>query len=50
MVVVVIRKAQSVCHGIAHLVLSLLILVYHIFIGSGTLAKDHPHLSQREES
>ena len=50
MVAVIIRKAQFACHGIAHLILSLLILIYRIFIGSGFAIKDRPQTSQREES
>ena len=50
MVVVVVRKAQFACHDIASLVLSLLIFIYHIFIGLGFAAKDRPQMSQQEGS
>ena len=50
MVVVVIRKTQYASHGIARLVLSLLILIYCIFVGSSSIAKERPQMSQGEES
>ena len=46
MIVVVIRKARFAYHGITRLVLSLLILDYRIFIGSGFAAKDRPQTNQ----
>ena len=50
MIVVVIRKAWSTFHNYIRLVLSLLILVYYIFIGSSSTAKDRHRTSQREWS
>ena len=50
MIVIVTRKIWSACHGISCFIISLLILVYFIFIGSGTETRDFPKMSQREKS
>ena len=42
MIVVIIHKARSVCHGIICLILLISMLIYHIFIGSSSAAKDRP--------
>ena len=48
MVVIITRKTWLACHGISYFIISLLIRIYCIFIGSSYTDKDRSQTSQQE--